>query len=177
MQESEEQTERHAVQVVAESLDKSQCGPQSIEKRDPDRAIKILYMLAQRTPIAEIATTCGVCENTIRSIKERQNEALKFLNDRARLNTATVADMLVNATALKAQKLLEDPDHLNKTNIKDIALATGIMTDKAAVHQGRPTNITENRGSENREKLMELIKQAKERMAKAKVIDVEQAKQ
>jgi len=74
----------------------------------------------------------------------------------------------------KMQRLQADPDKLDDEKLKDIALAIGIVTDKAANLNGMATSVVEHRSGPSIEDAMKFREEVRQRvqMAKGKVIDV-----
>ena len=143
-----------------------------IEAFDAPRAIKALFMLATGLSKNEAAKQAGIDERTLARIIERHSDSLKMIRESSALKAAAVGEKGLELLGKKFQQLDDDPDALAKIDPAKIAVATGIMIDKAAGLEGRATVVIEHRSAPSKEEYAEAL-----RKAKGRVVDVEPARQ
>ena len=143
-----------------------------IEAVDPPRAIQALFLLATGTSKNQAAKLAGIDERTLARLLERHADSLKMIRESSALKAAAVGEKGLELMGKKFQQLDEDPDALAQIDPAKLAVATGIMIDKAAGLEGRASVVIEHRSAPSRQEYREALKQAQ-----ARVIDVETIKE
>jgi len=133
---------------------------------DPNAAAKLANKLGGEIDVAkfgEMAAAAGVPPRLVSSLVRRLQ--LNLGNVRQELKRLSLAEQ-VQATNDKAQLVLSHIDELSIAgmNAKDLAMAYGILVDKAQLLGGKPTQIFDFNSRKRLEELMpQFIAEAKRR--------------
>ena len=170
-------TLRHKERVAKAALIASvhQAGEENhqlTEAFKPNAAITALFRLACGGSRAEACREANIDDRTLNKLIERHSDSLKMIRESSALKAAAVGEKGLELLGKKFQQLDDDPDALAKIDPAKIAVATGIMIDKAAGLEGRATVVIEHRSAPSKEEYAEAL-----RKAKGRVVDVEPARQ
>ena len=146
--------------------------PHRAESTKPNTAIEALFRLACGDSRTEACRRTGLHPKTLNNLIERHSDSLKMIRESSALKAAAVGEKGLELLGKKFQQLDDDPDALAKIDPAKIAVATGIMIDKAAGLEGRATVVIEHRSAPSKEEYAEAL-----RKAKGRVVDVEPARQ
>ena len=145
------------------------------EIREPEKCAQALYLLAETdTKHYLIAEKVGLTEREVGQLTYRRPELWEKRRPELAQKMAAASEQLLDVLEEKMQRLQADPDKLDDEKLKDIALAIGIVTDKAANLNGMATSVVEHRSGPSIEDAMKFREEVRQRvqMAKGKVIDV-----
>lgn len=143
------------------------------ELRCPEECAKAIYLLTESgLKDREVAQQTGIREIELGRLIYHRPELWEKRRPKLAQKLAIASEMLADAMQKKAQKLLEDPEELAKTPVKDLALALGITTDKAAAYHGMATTVVEHRTGASLDDAAAAIAAAKAR-ARGRIIEAE----
>jgi len=149
--------------VRQESLAKHDC--RSIESLQPQKAAMALEMLARCDSIRKISRATGLSTSTIQQMKWRHAETLETRKKKLARVYGIGAETAMNLTFQKLEMLEDDEDALAQTSLKDIALTTAILTDKAMALSGMATVTIEHRKGPSIEDAQAAITAARAKIA------------
>lgn len=147
-----------------------------LELRKPEQCAHALCLLDdQAVTQREIAKATGLNDWELGQLIFRNPELWETRKKRLAAKAAQTAEDLVDLARKKAAMLAEDEDELAKTPIKDIALAYGIINDKAASLNGEAATVIEHRTGPTIDAAMAFREEVRKRIAdkaKEEAIDV-----
>jgi predicted transcriptional regulator len=148
---------------------KETIGHASFEHHDPAKAAEVIGRRGAGDSIRYIAKTTGVSVSGVQSIIKRHPEVIAEIQESTGRMAVTNTHLSFEVYAQKMRTLRDDPEQLAKVSPKDLAIAAGVMVDKAQLLQGKATSIHENLNEPTFADAQALIRQAQGR-----VIDVEE---
>lgn len=146
------------------------------EIREPEKAARAVYLLSESDlKQDEIADEVGLAPKELNGLIYHRPEIWEKRRPRVAAKLAGAAEQLADAMDQKMQTLLGDPEELAKTSVKDLALALGIVSDKAAAFNGMATAVVEHRNVGKIEEYEALKAEAQLRLAlqKSQAIEAE----
>ena len=152
------------MEVVAEEAARKHDG-HCVESTKPKQAALALQMLAQSESIRKISKATGLSTSTIQQMKWRHNETLETRKKKLARVYGIGAETAMNLTFQKLEMLEDDEDALSQTSLKDIALTTAILTDKAMALAGMATVTIEHRKGPSIEDAQAAIMAARQKIA------------
>jgi transcriptional regulator len=167
-----ERLERHDYweAYLKEWTDKNTVRANLIELSNPFSAITALMLMEKGESRSSIAKKLGWNWITASKFEERHTltiqENRKSFSRRFAMTVSSGLDVLNR----KFQQLMEDDEALTKADVKGIAIAVGVMTDKGAMMDGMATQYVEHRKAEaNVGDAFDFIMKAKERAAQKQI--------
>lgn len=147
-----------------------------LELRKPDECAHALCLLDdQSLMMRKIAEATGLNDFELGQLIFRNPELWETRKKRLAAKAAQTAEDLVDLTRKKAAMLMEDEDALAETPIKDLALAYGIVNDKAGSLNGEAATVIEHRSGPTIDAALAFREEVRQRLvdkAKAEAIDV-----
>lgn len=135
------------------------------EIREPEKCAQALYLLAETdTKHYLIAEKVGLTEREVGQLTYRRPELWEKRRPELAQKMAAASEQLLDVLEEKMQRLQADPDKLDDEKLKDIALAIGIVTDKAANLNGMATVKVEHVHSNRMEEYEAMREAAKKRL-------------
>jgi hypothetical protein len=147
----------------------------NIEHYAPHKAALALFLLSQGARITEICKKTGVSREIVRKLEWRHNDTLETKRKDFSMRYAIAAQEYTDLLFERANQLFDDPDSLAKISPEKLAITVGILTDKAAQLTGMATTVVEHRKGASLDDAANLINEARTRIAKGKVIELEVA--
>ncbi len=145
----------------------------ALETLKPFEAIAALMLLEKGETRKSIRQKFGWNHYTVVNFEARHTLTIQENRRHFSRKFAMTVEAGLEVLHKKFHMLLEDDDALSKADVKSVAIAVGIMTDKGAQMDGMASQIVEHRNADaNVGDAFEFIKAAKERAAQ-KAIEVE----
>jgi hypothetical protein len=141
-----------------------------LEQRDPVRATMLLERLASGESARKIMKEEGVDHHVLCGLRARHAEALGKRREVLAQDAMEMAEKVRVLQHEKMDMLLEDPEALAKTNLRDLAMSYGIYADK--FHQsteGNTVTIQHKGGAPSIEDAMRAIMDAKEKLKNSSI--------
>lgn len=141
------------------------------ENRYPERAGRVLEMLASGSTYTQIREAEGVDFKTLVFLKTRHGPALDKRREELAYEHLELAEGMRQLQHEKMAQLASDPEALAKTNLRDLTMSYGIAVDK--FHHAMEGNkvVIEHKGSEP--SLADAVKAIEEARAKLRGLSVE----
>jgi hypothetical protein len=159
---------------VAKIAENPPNGHPLMEKDNPLKAVTALMMLEQYASFKEVREKVGVFPAGLLRLKARHSESLQERRKEFSRRFASLAEMGTDALAMKFDSIISDPEELKNTSLKDIALATAIVTDKGSHMDGMPTVTIEHRKGSSIDDALKLREEARKRLADSAItVDAE----
>ena len=136
-----------------------------LEINQPHIAIKALMMLEERIAARDIMKELGCNWQIVNALRVRHSDTIQERRKEFSRNFASVAYQGMEAMAKKFDRMMEDDDLLDKASLKDIAIATGIATDKGMALDGMATVTIEHRRGPSIDDAAKMIAEARARIA------------
>jgi hypothetical protein len=149
---------------------KGSISPAATENTNPAKAAEIIGLRCAGESLRSIEATTGVGLTAIQAIIRRHPEVIAELQQSTSSMAVTNAHLTFEVYAKKMRTLRDNEDALDKVNPKDIAIAGGIMVEKAQLLQGKATSINETRHEPSMKEVQEGLRQLKQ----GTVIDIPQ---
>jgi hypothetical protein len=145
-----------------------------IEARDPERAVKALEMLADGKSYREIKRTLHMDWDTMITLRSRHHATLEQRRMQLAQDALEIGEGLRLLQRQKMQDLADNPEQLEKTNIRDLTLPWGIAHTKYMEAVGENKVVIEHRtGAPSLEDAMKAIEAAKQKFKDGSIaIDV-----
>jgi hypothetical protein len=107
-----------------------------LERRDPERAARIVTELARGTSRQRIRTNLKVGGKVLTRLVADHHELLARTRAWRVQTSSRLASKTAAALEAKLDGLLEDPELLHKTSVKDLAVCYAIASDKERAARG-----------------------------------------
>lgn len=164
-------------EFVAEVMKRAdESGLPVIEKRNPQGAAAALWMLCQGLPRTRIREETGLSLACINRLAFRHTDTLESKRKDFAMAYAQAAQTYTDLCMDKAERLMDNPEELDKISPDRLALTVGIFTDKAAQLSGMASAIIEHRQGASVDDAAKAIAEAKARIAekiKSRAIEAE----
>ena len=140
--------------------------PNGIETHEPEKSAKAMISLSLpkkiRPSIEEIARKCGLSKSAVDSLSRQLKTQLWPLKEEiGEIALKEYSNLLMtNAWNIAASI---DEESIREAGLKDRAIALGILTDKALLVQGKPTEIHEHGAHGKLDDLLGAVAQALQR--------------
>lgn len=110
------------------------------EIREPAKAAHAIYLLAESDLTQdEISQEVGLAPKELNGLIYHRPELWEKRRPKIAAKLAAVTEQLADALGDKVADLLANPEKLADESVKDLALALGIVSDKAATFNGMAT--------------------------------------
>jgi len=125
-----------------------------IEAKEPEKAAEFMILAAHPDiSVRRAAERCGIPYGTAKNLYERlRTEYLPLLETLRKFQTKDFLALIDNRLGLALEHLTDDK--LAKAEVRDLAVAIGILTEKRQLLRGEPTSIL---SVEDRRTLAELV--------------------
>lgn len=147
-----------------------------LELRRPEDCAHAYFLLDDDSiSLSEVSSRTGLDQREVGQLIFRRPVLWEKRKKSLAVKSAYAAEMIADATIQKANSILEDSDTLAATPIKDLALAFGIMNDKAASLNGEASVTIEHRSGPTIEDALKFREEIRQRLAdkaKTEAIDV-----
>jgi len=148
--------------------------PNCLENTKPHVAAKALWMLTEGASLREVSEVTGVGHETSRRLMLDHKDTYESQQKIAAVRYAMAAQEYVDRVFEWSEMAAADPDMLKKVSPDKLAMTAGILQDKSLTLSGQATSVVEHRKGKSIEEAMELIAEARARVAnQKKVIDAE----
>ena len=135
-----------------------------LEVRKPRESALALEMLANGERYADVVAATGLSYANVAALRTRHGEAIAIRREKAADDAEHMADLYREALERRAEQVLGSEEALARVNPKDLALAYGIMRDKASGLRGDATAVVEHRREISLEQAKEMIEAARKRV-------------
>jgi hypothetical protein len=135
------------------------------ELRHPEKAARILWMMAQGVSLNKISREMGVNRTVIRRMCWRHSDTLESKKKEFSREFAIAAETYKDLLLEKADQLFDDPEQLKLISPDKLALAMAITTDKSMLLAGMASTVVEFRKGASLDDAAKLIEQARARVA------------
>lgn len=136
-----------------------------IERRNPQAAAAALWMLCQGLPRRRVIAETGLSLACINRLAFRHTDTLESRRKDFAMAYAQAAQTYTDLCMDKAERLMDNPEELDKISPDRLALTVGIFTDKAAQLSGMASAIIEHRQGTSVEDAAAAIAAARARIA------------
>lgn len=148
------------VRERAKNLPKS-----AIENSKPKQAIQALIMMGAGKSFAEIRRVTKLSYEAMKSLEWNHGETIESKRKEYSVRFAVAASQFTDLLFLKAERMLDDPDQLDKVMPDKLALTAAVMTDKAMQLAGMATSTVEIRKGASIDDAKEELEAIKRRVA------------
>ena len=149
----------------------------SLEKREPTKAMLALEMLSGGEKWDAIQEATGFTFNQLSGLRARNEAAIEQRRRELAQDGFEMAEGLRLLIKQKMDSLANNEDALAKVNLRDLALSYGIAVDKGMQALGEAKTVVEHRtGKVSLEDAMKMVQEARDKVAakiKANAIDAE----
>ena len=148
--------------------------PNCLENTRPHVAAKALWMLSEGASLREVNRVTQVGHETCRRLMTDHQETYEIQQKKASVRYAMGAQEYMDRVFEWSEMAAADPDMLKRVSPDKLAMTAGILQDKALTLNGQANTVVEHRSGKTIDEALEMIKQAKARVAdKGKIIDIE----
>jgi len=158
-------------EIVASVVESAGERSNRIENRNQALCFQALEMMAAGESLDSISRSTQLTRNTLKLLKERHSEALSVRRKRWASENAHLADAYREVCRRKVAQLLDNPEALEKTNLKDLSIAYGIVGDKA--DNASEENVNKSSGP-SLEDALAAVEAANKRIENLKVLNVKE---
>lgn len=171
---NEEDKPRLVSPVLLEAI--AEKSPSSLERRDPVVAAQALEMLAQGCQWEAIRDATQLTFNEISRLRARNRTPIDQRRAELAQDGFEMAEGLRLLIKQKMERLANNEDALDKTNLRDLVLPYGIAVDKGMQAMGENKVVIEHTSRKpSLEDAMRAIKEARENLKQVKPEDTEGA--
>jgi hypothetical protein len=139
----------------------------TLEAREPAKAMFALEMLSAGSTWSEIATETGFNFNQISKLRARNEVAIDVRKKQLAADGFEMAEGLRLLIKQKMDMLANDPGALRRVNLRDLVLPYGIAVDKGMMAMGEHKVVIEHRSNKpSLEDAMKAIEDARRQLQK-----------
>lgn len=143
---------------------------QALEIKDPEKAAEALYLLTEgKLTKRAICDSLGIANQELWRLERHHAGTLAAFFDKKKPELAAryiqLAESMADVLQEKITALLDNPEELSKTGIEKVAIALGVVNDKALNLGGIATVKIEHVKGASIEDAMRAIEEAKARVA------------
>jgi hypothetical protein len=165
-------------QIQKVSSDKESIQIKSLSRHAPEKVAEILYLFSMGSSQTKIVKKYGFSRATVISVLTDYADALgKFRELSGRLsakNYMSLSSLEEDLIEKVRERMDEDPEmQVSFRDLKELSIAKANANREALTARGEATNITEGRKVYTKEDYDDIVKSAKDRIKKAKVINAE----
>lgn len=165
-------------QIAKVSSEKEKIQIKSLSRHAPEKVAEILYLFSTGSSQTKIVKKYGFARETVISVLTDYADALgtfKELSGKlSAKNYMSLSSLEEDLIEKVRDRMDEDPEmSVSFRDLKELSIAKANANREAMTARGEVTNITEGRKVYTKEDYDEIVKSAKDRIAKAKVIDIE----
>ena len=167
-----------ADQIAEVSSKKEQMQIKSLSRHAPEKVAEILYLFSTGSSQTKIVKKYGFARETVISVLTDYADALGSFRE---LSGKLSAKNYMNLSSLEEdliekvrERMDEDPEMtVSFRDLKELSIAKANANREAMTARGEVTNITEGRKVYTKEDYDQIVQSAKDRIAKAKIINAD----
>lgn len=129
-------------QVIVESV--ANCTSKGLEHRNPKLAVLALEMLCSGSGYREVELATGLKFDQLLGLRSRHEAAIEIRRKQLAVDGFEMAEGLRLLAREKMKQLAENPQQMQKVNLRDLVVGWGIAQDKALVATEGNRSIVEH---------------------------------